>query len=483
MIIMHEHARERMRRAGFLIAGALILLTTMANAQVFELRRAFERFETGKILLGGEILGPVNSQLDPETARKNVAYSVPVIPSAYLSIDYWQLRAGARMNGLRSIAPFIFWNPIIDGVFGGDASRWSGTIGWENILVASPDYNPKTNFQADNSLNDPGNSFSVMVDYWFGSEPDSVARRQLLQQAYPDINEGNLDQWLNERSRFELNYSGHGTVDTTSFSAPPLDTNSYIRGPLPKNALPLSVPVRYSTRNGFSLGLGLGSGKYSGSGPISKALNIFYPGDTSESVLNNKILGFGLNPMMTIRYRYDDYIGELDLAGEDVNLGMIFRNIPDFDVEAGVKYLEHIFYRRSRGPNRPEFFIGVRYTPPFQPSYNRQEIGDEVFEPEADTDGDGVPDGIERDVTHTDPHNQDTDGDGLTDGLEVFRFKTNPLSTDSDNDGLSDGQEVLIEGRRSDPLRWDTDEDGISDGEEVSRGTDPLLPATGERGR
>ena len=111
------------------------------------------------------------------------------------------------------------------------------------------------------------------------------------------------------------------------------------------------------------------------------------------------------------------------------------------------------------------------------------EKGEDMYTPEADSDGDGIPDGLERSITHTDPYNADSDGDGLSDGLEVNTYKTNPLVSDSDGDGLSDGQEILTPGRKTDPLRGDTDEDGISDGQEVINGTDPLIPAGGERGR
>jgi hypothetical protein len=44
-----------------------------------------------------------------------------------------------------------------------------------------------------------------------------------------------------------------------------------------------------------------------------------------------------------------------------------------------------------------------------------------------DTDGDGLTDVYENEVTHTDPNNPDTDGDGLSDGLEV-QLGTNPLN-------------------------------------------------------
>ena len=57
-----------------------------------------------------------------------------------------------------------------------------------------------------------------------------------------------------------------------------------------------------------------------------------------------------------------------------------------------------------------------------------------------DSDGDGVPDHIERE-NGTDPFNPDTDGDGLSDGDER-RYGTNPLNPDTDGDGLTDGEEI-----------------------------------------
>jgi MYXO-CTERM domain-containing protein len=127
--------------------------------------------------------------------------------------------------------------------------------------------------------------------------------------------------------------------------------------------------------------------------------------------------------------------------------------------------------------------------------------GDAPTDPnQADSDGDGIPDGIEDadqdgklDPGETDPNSSDSDGDGIPDGVEDAnqngkrdRGETDPASADSDGDGIPDGMEdadqdgVLDEGE-TDPNSSDSDGDGIPDGVEdadqdgkVDRGeTDP----------
>ena len=138
-----------------------------------------------------------------------------------------------------------------------------------------------------------------------------------------------------------------------------------------------------------------------------------------------------------------------------------------------------------------------------------------------DSDGDGIPDGVEAGrtsspddrcdgfagdadpSTRTDPTNADTDGDGIPDGAEdanrngkVDPGESNPLSLDSDGDGLPDALEdtnkngVLDPGETGAGLR-DTDGDGIPDGIEdrnrngvVDPGeTDPRNPDTDGDGK
>jgi hypothetical protein len=115
-----------------------------------------------------------------------------------------------------------------------------------------------------------------------------------------------------------------------------------------------------------------------------------------------------------------------------------------------------------------------------------------------DTDCDGLTDAEEYGTdygnsTKTDPCAADSDGDGLSDGVEMGRTstvqatcgaafvadqdpasKSNPTLADTDGDGLVDGAEdINRDGRRQEvetnPLKRDTDCDGYSDKEELDQ--------------
>lgn len=90
----------------------------------------------------------------------------------------------------------------------------------------------------------------------------------------------------------------------------------------------------------------------------------------------------------------------------------------------------------------------------------------------ADSDGDGVEDGVEL-INRRDPAAGgeapivDSDGDGLADSGEK-EFSTSIRAADSDRDGLSDLDELLL---LYDPLNPDTDSNGLIDSfESRSRG-------------
>ncbi len=93
---------------------------------------------------------------------------------------------------------------------------------------------------------------------------------------------------------------------------------------------------------------------------------------------------------------------------------------------------------------------------------------------ELDLDEDGL-NNFDENLAGTDPRIADTDNDGLSDGLEVHTHLTEPLNRDSDNDKMSDGWEVTYE---FDPLdnsdqNTDFDEDGYSNQYEFFLNSDP----------
>lgn len=120
----------------------------------------------------------------------------------------------------------------------------------------------------------------------------------------------------------------------------------------------------------------------------------------------------------------------------------------------------------------------------------------------SDTDGDGLPDGVEKSLG-TNADDRDTDGDGIDDNLEVNGFTLrdlgiitlDPNDADTDNDKRSDGQEAQLENRledrwiirplnsdpyqvHSNPLLADADFDTLVDGEEFAAGSDPTVANT-----
>ncbi|SHH56081.1 DUF7343 domain-containing protein [Halobaculum gomorrense] len=107
----------------------------------------------------------------------------------------------------------------------------------------------------------------------------------------------------------------------------------------------------------------------------------------------------------------------------------------------------------------------------------RREVAEGTDFDAADTDGDGLIDGLELDTYGTDPLVGDTDGDGLSDGTEITDSRTDPTSIDTDEDGLSDIREVEDVG--TSPTRVDTDGDGLADGRELRvHETDPTAVDT-----
>jgi hypothetical protein len=93
-----------------------------------------------------------------------------------------------------------------------------------------------------------------------------------------------------------------------------------------------------------------------------------------------------------------------------------------------------------------------------------------VLEGSGDPDGDGLTNDQER-QQGSDPSRADTDGDGLNDGVEVRQYRSDVRKPDTDGDGLTDGEEANR--WKTDPLNPDTDGDTYPDGTEVKGGYNP----------
>ncbi len=105
-----------------------------------------------------------------------------------------------------------------------------------------------------------------------------------------------------------------------------------------------------------------------------------------------------------------------------------------------------------------------------------------------DYDGDGISDLLEV-IYGYDPAEADTDGDGLLDGVEdadgngvVDSAETDPTEADTDGDGLLDGEEDadhdgVVDPGETDPTNPNTDGDDYTDFEEVVGGSNPNDPA------
>lgn len=108
----------------------------------------------------------------------------------------------------------------------------------------------------------------------------------------------------------------------------------------------------------------------------------------------------------------------------------------------------------------------------------------------ADSDGDGLSDSYERNVTRTDPFDfnsnssvtsADESQNGVIDGMEDFdddgvvtfreaALETDPFENDTDGDGLTDREEFRGGMGAVSPTDTDTDDDGVPDGEDDADG-------------
>lgn len=105
----------------------------------------------------------------------------------------------------------------------------------------------------------------------------------------------------------------------------------------------------------------------------------------------------------------------------------------------GIATIQVVIAGASNG-GIPYSWILANFCPNFSQGVPCPQLTDPAF-PSEDPDHDGLTN-LQEFQNGTDPNNPDTDGDGLTDGQEVLLYHTNPLLFSTDGTGISDGIEV-----------------------------------------
>ena len=95
-----------------------------------------------------------------------------------------------------------------------------------------------------------------------------------------------------------------------------------------------------------------------------------------------------------------------------------------------------------------------------------------------DSDGDGIPDGMEVAYFETNPMKADTAGSMIDDWRKIYLYGMDATIADADGDGLPDGWEVLngldpYSGEGANGAAGDLDGDGVSNALELAYGTNP----------
>ncbi len=164
--------------------------------------------------------------------------------------------------------------------------------------------------------------------------------------------------------------------------------------------------------------------------------------------------------------RYDEYRANLRAAATNVpyaptvpvypadtnrvafaRLKPVLTGTLGFDLYSPASLPVDIFTKTNLVGNQRWSYAGtVQTTEPFTPAAVAT-AGSRLFlhaaRGDIDSDGDGIPDGMELLHFGTDPHLWDSSGDGLSDWIKIYRYGLDPLLRDSDGDGYGDDEEVL----------------------------------------
>ena len=228
----------------------------------------------------------------------------------------------------------------------------------------------------------------------------------------------------------------YGTADTNCFTVAPYW--SYIF--LSNEATPSSVKFGTAT---------VGTNGYY----VLEGLNLYKDLNSYETNSISFQMAFPTGHVDRVCVRYADLVGD-EMDGRNASIGF-----QSFNEQESVSYCSWDYDMVYDG-------LGLSFVVGYGSDPNA-----------ADTDGDGLPDGVEVGTYGGDPRLGDTDGDGLTDSREVA-LGTSLNNPDSDGDGLLDGWEVAnqlnpLSSSGNDGAEGDIDGDGLTNLQEQSHGGNP----------
>ena len=189
----------------------------------------------------------------------------------------------------------------------------------------------------------------------------------------------------------------------------------------------------------------------------------------------------GLQKLLGVSSVGLNYLVVWDSIGEENNLGMFGQILGGNGAKIGPQFqITDYPLGNYYQPSISHIDNGYLITYTFKEEDNEGDLGvygiiiNTKYDPNnPDYDNDGLLDGDEINLYHSNPASTDSDGDGISDGDEVNLYNTHPDSADTDNDGLSDYEE--LNNGVTDPLNPDSDNDTMYDGWEIDNNFDPSV--------
>lgn len=160
--------------------------------------------------------------------------------------------------------------------------------------------------------------------------------------------------------------------------------------------------------------------------------------NTDDGRLQSTFTGARLKLEVEASDRYGEKISKVEFEADD---GKIVAD--DMSVQWSLPNKPGEYQISAKAPSGKKVIKKIAvFEDPNKELYGLEEKKVDVTKMVIDTDGDGINDTDEENVTKTDKNKADTDGDGLDDGNEIY-FGLDPNHQQSKKDGIKDGKREL----------------------------------------